>query len=147
MEEEAVFASSSVHNTVDAALPPPLMKEEVAASWLIVGNAPSGRFTGAKATMTIWNPILRGDHQYSSSSLYVEDEDNQIVVGWTSDNYAKTGCYINHCPGFVITSNVIPVDYPFPNMSVFEGQQFDVTLEVVKLGDELIGNHGGQMRQ
>nr|GMD85229.1 uncharacterized protein LOC109169836 [Ipomoea batatas] len=99
---------------------------------LIVGNAPSGRFTGAKATMTIWNPILRGDYQYSSSSLYVEDEDNQIVVGWTSDNYAKTGCYINHCPGFVITSNVIPVDYPFPNMSVFEGQQFDVTLEVVK---------------
>nr|GMD91076.1 uncharacterized protein LOC109169837 [Ipomoea batatas] len=120
---------------------------------LIVGNAPSGRFTGAKATMTIWNPTLQGDHQYSSSSLYVEDGDNQIVVGWTvhpsiypdtrtrlfskwtSDNYAKTGCYINHCPGFVITSNVIPIDYPFPNMSELEGEQFDVTLEVSSNGD------------
>nr|GLL47970.1 uncharacterized protein LOC109169837 [Ipomoea trifida] len=117
---------------------------------LKVGNPPSGRFTGAKATMSIWNPTLRGDHQYSSASLYVEDGDNQIRAGWivypelygdsrtrlfsrwTSDNYGKTGCYINHCPGFVITSNIVPLDYPFPNMSEFEGKQFEVRLEVVK---------------
>nr|GMD78883.1 cucumber peeling cupredoxin-like [Ipomoea batatas] len=99
---------------------------------LLVGNAPSKRFTGAKATMTIWNPSLRGEKQYSSASLYVEDGDNQIRVGWISDNYGKTGCYINHCPGFVMTSNVVPLDYAFPNISVLRGEQFDVTLQVVK---------------
>ncbi|CAH9128397.1 unnamed protein product, partial [Cuscuta epithymum] len=117
---------------------------------LIVRNAPSGRFSGGKATMTIWNPQLKGDHQYSSVSMYVEDGDNQIRVGWivypalygdsrtrlfsrwTSDGYAKTGCYINHCPGFVIFSNIIPLDYPYPNMSEFEGTQYDTTLIVFK---------------
>lgn len=49
---------------------------------LLVRNAPSERFAGGKATMTIWNPKIRGDHQYSSASIYVEDEDNQIRVGW-----------------------------------------------------------------
>ncbi|XP_019174270.1 PREDICTED: uncharacterized protein LOC109169836 [Ipomoea nil] len=100
--------------------------------------------------MTIWNPKLKGDHQYSSSALYVEDGDNQIRVGWivnpalygdsrtrlfsgwTKDNYGKIGCYLSHCPGFLMTSNVVPLDYPFPNMSEFEGEQFDVTFEVVK---------------
>nr|GME21242.1 uncharacterized protein LOC109169837 [Ipomoea batatas] len=117
---------------------------------LLVGNAPSGRFTGARAIMTIWNPSLQGKNQYSSASLYLEDGDNQIRVGWivhpalygdsrtrlfsrwTSDNYGKTGCYINHCPGFVITSNVVPLNYAFPQISVSRGEQFDVTLGVSK---------------
>ncbi|XP_019174271.1 PREDICTED: uncharacterized protein LOC109169837 [Ipomoea nil] len=117
---------------------------------LLVGNSPSGRFTGARATMTIWKPKLNADNQYSSGSLYVEDGDNQIRVGWivnpglygdsrtrlfsrwTSDNYEKTGCYINRCPGFVITSNVVPLDYGFPQTSKSYGEQFDVTLEMHK---------------
>nr|GMD08253.1 uncharacterized protein LOC109169837 [Ipomoea batatas] len=80
----------------------------------------------------------------------LEDGDNQIRVGWivhpalygdsrtrlfsrwTSHNYGKTGCYINHCPGFVITSNVVPLNYAFPQISVSRGEQFDVTLGVSK---------------
>nr|GMD85225.1 uncharacterized protein LOC109169837 [Ipomoea batatas] len=90
---------------------------------LLIGNAPSERFTGAKATMTIWNPKLRGENQYSSASLYVEDGDNQIRVGWI----VHPALY-----GFVVTTNVVPLDYAFPNMSVLYGEQFDVTLQVVK---------------
>lgn len=50
-----------------------------------------------------------------------------------NDNFITTGCYINNCPGFVVTSNVVPLDYPFPNISVDNGEQFDVTLQVVKV--------------
>nr|GMD81565.1 umecyanin-like [Ipomoea batatas] len=58
-----------------------------------------------------------------------------VQTNGPSDNYGKTGCYINHCPGFVMTSNVVPLDYAFPNISVLRGEQFDVTLQVVKMGD------------
>ncbi|CAH9075608.1 unnamed protein product [Cuscuta epithymum] len=118
---------------------------------IIVPEAPSGYFIGAKATMTIWKPKLRGDHQYSSASIYVENGDNQIRSGWivypalygdfktrlfsrwTSDNYGKTGCYVNHCPGFIILSNFIPLDYAFPMTSAPEGTQYDVTIEIIKV--------------
>ncbi|XP_031108337.1 uncharacterized protein LOC116012804 [Ipomoea triloba] len=144
---------------------PTMATERIKFAGLLIGNAPSERFTGAKATMTIWNPTLRGENQYSSASLYVEDGDNQIRVGWivhpalygdsrtrlfsrwTSDNYGKTGCYINHCPGFVMTSNVVSLDYAFPNMSVLRGEQFDVTLQVVKrsTGDWEFNYNGQQL--
>ncbi|VFQ91578.1 unnamed protein product [Cuscuta campestris] len=119
---------------------------------VIVGKAPSGQFTGAKATMTIWNPILRGDNQYSSAALYLDnigdnihiragwivhptlygDSRTRLFSRWTREDgdYGTTGCYNNHCPGFVVFSNKIPLDYPFPNMSQFEGDQFDTTIDV-----------------
>ncbi|RAL48122.1 hypothetical protein DM860_005546 [Cuscuta australis] len=121
---------------------------------VIVGKAPSGQFTGAKATMTIWNPMLRGDDQYSSAALYLDnigDNDHNIIIhiraGWIreDDDYATTGCYNDQCPGFVVFSNKIPLDYPFPNMSQFEGDQFDTTIDstwgdwVLSVDEETLG--------
>nr|GMD85507.1 uncharacterized protein LOC107016280 [Ipomoea batatas] len=72
------------------------------------------------------------NHSYVHPALY-GDSRTRLFSRWTSHNYGKTGCYINHCPGFVITSNVVPLNYAFPQISVSRGEQFDVTLGVSKV--------------
>ncbi|KAL3504436.1 hypothetical protein ACH5RR_034277 [Cinchona calisaya] len=93
-------------------------------------------YIGAKAYIAIHKPKVDLDsHQYSAASIIIEKGDNQIQAGWiiypdlyhdnnprfytswTKDKHRSTGCYNTDCQGFVIVSDVYPLNYAFPEIS------------------------------
>nr|CAD1834075.1 unnamed protein product [Ananas comosus var. bracteatus] len=66
------------------------------------------RFYGAEALMDVFNLPGVVDDQFSSAQIILEKGDggpedyiNTIQFGWDSDDYQKTGCFNQLCPGYV----------------------------------------------
>ncbi|XP_060967257.1 protein neprosin-like [Cannabis sativa] len=92
---------------------------------------PKRRYNGGGAVMSIYNPTVAGS-QYSSSQMTIKNGPDSIQVGWTvnptlygdSKTHAFTflqaggnSCFNTQCPGFVIVSTEIPLDYTFDQVS------------------------------
>ncbi|KAG7558675.1 Neprosin [Arabidopsis thaliana x Arabidopsis arenosa] len=99
---------------------------------------------GAKATMSVWNPTVEAEGEFSLSQIWITSGSyemnnlNSIEVGWHSDTYNVTGCYNLQCPGFIQTSNNIVLGGTVTPVSAFEGKQFEITVSVWK--DQKSGN-------
>ncbi|GAV68921.1 DUF239 domain-containing protein/DUF4409 domain-containing protein [Cephalotus follicularis] len=85
---------------------------------------PNQKYDGAFSTISIYNPGLVHDHQYSSGQMTVKNGPDQIQVGWTvnptlyGDNNTRlltfwqasqTSCFNTRCPGFIIVNSKIPL--------------------------------------
>ncbi|KAK9270759.1 hypothetical protein L1049_026342 [Liquidambar formosana] len=53
--------------------------------------------------------------------------------GLEADNHQSTGCYNTLCSGFVHVNDRIPLDYVFPNISLFMGIQFEIYFILAKV--------------
>ncbi|CDP11379.1 unnamed protein product [Coffea canephora] len=110
---------------------------------ITVNADPGKKYGAAQAVINIYNPKVVGPGHYSSATIAIESGENQIQMGWivhpqlygdyrtrlysswTADNSRSTGCFNNNCPGFVVLSRDIPLDYAFPSISQPEEQQYD----------------------
>ncbi|MQM09559.1 hypothetical protein Taro_042432 [Colocasia esculenta] len=117
----------------------------------------TGAYYGAKATMSLWNPKVETPHEFSLSQMWLisadkkttleagwmvypqlyGDSQTRFFIFWTfnfnlqADGY-RTGCYNLHCPGFVQTNNRFPLNGVLRPISVYGGDQFDITIQIFK---------------
>ncbi|WOK99894.1 hypothetical protein Cni_G08606 [Canna indica] len=110
-------------------------------------------YYGAKATINVWRPLVNPSDLFSLAQIWIMslDHTNVIEVGWnvypelygddsprltsywTSDNFQKTGCWNLLCPGFVQTSQYLSFGGALSPISSYDGDQYEVTIEVIKL--------------
>nr|GMD76924.1 blue copper protein-like [Ipomoea batatas] len=88
----------------------------------------------ANANVQNNGPTIHGDI-YDCVDIYKQPGMDHPTMATERIQFA--GVLVGNAPserftGFVMTSNVVPLDYAFPNISVLRGEQFDVTLQVVK---------------
>ncbi|CAK9137727.1 unnamed protein product [Ilex paraguariensis] len=117
---------------------------------------------GAKATINVWNPSIELVNEFSISQIWIlsgsfDGSDlNSIEAGWqvspelygdsrprlftywTSDSYQATGCYNLLCAGFVQTNSRIAIGAAISPVSVFNNNQYDITVLIWK--DPKLGN-------
>ncbi|MQM19928.1 hypothetical protein Taro_052944, partial [Colocasia esculenta] len=116
-----------------------------------------GTYYGGKATINLWNPKVETYRDFSLSQIWIvsEDEGTTLEAGWivypklygdyqtrlftfwTADGYRR-GCYNLRCPGFVQTNHRFPLDATLRPISVYGGDQFEITIEIFK--DSKTGN-------
>nr|XP_027090539.1 uncharacterized protein LOC113711579 [Coffea arabica] len=122
---------------------PALSNHKIQFAGITVNADPGKKYGAAQAVINIYNPKVVGPGHYSSATIAIESGENQIQMGWivhpqlygdyrtrlysswTADNSRSTGCFNNNCPGFVVLSRDMPLDYAFPSISQPEEQQYD----------------------
>ncbi|OWM83222.1 hypothetical protein CDL15_Pgr012703 [Punica granatum] len=111
----------------------------------------NGNYQGAAAYVNVWEPIVFSN-ETSTAHIWLAspgNRNNVIMAGWmvnpqsqfgkkptffiywTVDGNQKTGCYNLDCPGFVKLNPDI-LGFPAPQISTYNGQQFDFNLRIVK---------------
>ncbi|XP_043721984.1 uncharacterized protein LOC122669303 [Telopea speciosissima] len=66
------------------------------------------------------------------------DNQTRFFLYWTDDGYEQTGCYNLQCPGFVQTNKNIYLGSIIKPVSIYNAEQFDITIAIVK--DKVSGN-------
>nr|CAB3468013.1 unnamed protein product [Digitaria exilis] len=120
-----------------------------------VGYVNSEQYYGAKASVNVWSPRIGDPSEFSLSQIWVisgtfgndlntieagwqvspelyGDSNPRFFTYWTTDAYQETGCYNHNCQGFVQTTNKIAIGAAITPESVYNGQQFDITLMLWK---------------
>ncbi|CAL9248743.1 unnamed protein product [Arabidopsis halleri] len=129
---------------------------------IITTNEIPPKMYGAKATMSVWNPTVEAEGEFSLSQIWItsgsyemnnlnsievgwqvlpdlyQDNKTRLFIYWTSDTYNVTGCYNLLCPGFIQISNRIVLGGTITPISVFGGKQSEITVAVWK--DQKSGN-------
>ncbi|KAM6568219.1 hypothetical protein CsatB_016204 [Cannabis sativa] len=113
---------------------------------------PKRRYNGGGAVMNIYQPNVVGP-QYSSSQMTIKNGPDSIQVGWTvnptlyGDNKTHlftflqaggTSCFNTQCPGFVIVSTEIPLDFTFEQVSQRGGTLYETSVFIYR--DKINGN-------
>ncbi|KAL9243677.1 hypothetical protein vseg_017535 [Gypsophila vaccaria] len=115
--------------------------------WALVNyRRKAGGLQGAHAIINSWNPTVNpqggsysqiwlgkgGDKDLNSIEIgwrivpSLGHNDARIFTYWTRDNYGTTGCYNMDCPGFVQTIPTTVLGGTLPNISAYDGVQFDI---------------------
>ncbi|KAF5193209.1 Nep-interacting protein [Thalictrum thalictroides] len=108
---------------------------------------------GIRATMSLNNPHPVDNTQASMAEMWVQsnvgDQMNGLQAGWivspqlngddhthlftlTTTNSYKTSCFNTLCGSFIQTDPSTPVDTELSPISVFEGQQYVIDLEIIQ---------------
>ncbi|KAL4600814.1 hypothetical protein ACB092_11G227000 [Castanea dentata] len=122
------------------------------------------RYYGMNAEITVWNPQVQEQAEFSMAQFWVEGVDNngvfldsieagamkqvyydlykdfetRLFTYWTSDGYQNTGCYNMVCPGFVQIDTRLALGASFIPYSKYGGVQKSVNYFVYK--DNVDGN-------
>ncbi|KAJ9679427.1 hypothetical protein PVL29_021376 [Vitis rotundifolia] len=87
-----------------------------------------GTYYGAQGGISLHKEPAT-DHQSHRSAITVSggspDKLNAIQVGWTADNFGKTGCRDLLCPGFVQVDKSLAPGMVFQQLSTIDGAQHD----------------------
>ncbi|CAN1162427.1 hypothetical protein LINPERHAP2_LOCUS24502, partial [Linum perenne] len=110
-------------------------------------------YYGGTSKFNVWTPVtiapdlslaqmwvLTGDGPNLNSveagwmvrTLQVDGSKTRLFTFWTSDGYRSTGCYNLECPGFVQTSSKIALGSPVVPVSIYGGNQFDISINIQK---------------
>ncbi|KAM0933567.1 putative neprosin [Dioscorea sansibarensis] len=115
-------------------------------------------YTGAKADINVWNPRVEADDEYSTAQIWLRngpfnnsdtiefgwmvnpsvygDRQTRLFIYWTNDSGKSTGCFDLLCPGFVQVNKDILLGGTIYPTSAFHGQQYHISLEVVRDFDQ-----------
>ncbi|EOA26182.1 hypothetical protein CARUB_v10019620mg, partial [Capsella rubella] len=128
----------------------------------VVKAETSRKLYGAKGTMSVWNPTVESEGEFSLSQIWItsgnyesnnlnsievgwhvspdmyQDNKPRLFIYWTSDTYNITGCYNLQCAGFIQVSDKIVLGGAISPVSTFEGNQYEITMSVWK--DQKSGN-------
>ncbi|KAK1264620.1 hypothetical protein QJS04_geneDACA010448 [Acorus gramineus] len=97
------------------------------------------KYWGTKAEISIWNPRVQPDLDYSLAQIWVVSKNFQsqtsLEVGWTADGSHSTGCYNLKCSGFVQVNSDIALGATATPISVYDGPQYQMTVSIFKEQD------------
>ncbi|KAH7657534.1 Neprosin domain-containing protein [Dioscorea alata] len=115
-------------------------------------------YIGAKADINVWNPRVEADNEYSTAQIWLRngpfnnsdtiefgwivnpsvygDRQTRLFIYWTNDSGKSTGCFDLLCPGFVQVNKDILLGGTIYPTSAIHGQQYHISLEVVRDFDQ-----------
>ncbi|KAI5445825.1 hypothetical protein KIW84_013892 [Lathyrus oleraceus] len=92
-------------------------------------------YYGIMGTTSVYNPRC-SIAQASSSNIYVRNGEggtfNQILVGWHSDGFVRTGCYNLQCRGFVQIHSQYHIGAVVSKTSVYGGDMVEMPISIVQ---------------
>jgi hypothetical protein len=75
------------------------------------------------------NPVQTAETGWQNFPALYGNENSNLFIYWTADGYQTTGCYNLSCAGFVQTSSSLHLGAGFTNYSLFDGPQYEITLQ------------------
>ncbi|KAJ4872223.1 hypothetical protein Rs2_46110 [Raphanus sativus] len=111
---------------------------------------------GAKATLSVWNPVVESEDDFSLAQIWVTsgsyenndlntletgwqvypykygDHQPRLFTYWTGDAYLTTGCYNHYGKGFVHVNRHVALGGAISGTSTIGGDQFDIAFQIWK---------------
>ncbi|KAJ4889752.1 hypothetical protein Rs2_29500 [Raphanus sativus] len=142
-----------------------------------VMSSVNGQYFGSQFSVNVWKPAVQVPGEFSLAQTWLASGDRthlntieaglqvypgkygdynvRLFVYWTADGYQKTGCYNTDCSGFVQRSSVITVGGSFNPVSVYNGNQYELSMLIwkdrgsgnwwLRIGEEFVGYWPGQL--
>ncbi|XP_077223833.1 protein neprosin-like isoform X2 [Tasmannia lanceolata] len=88
-------------------------------------------YYGTRLFLNTWNDLYLSEKQFSLIGTWVQNQQDSIVAGWIKGGFQNTGCFNTFCPGFIQSSEKIPLGMVLP-VSKYAESMAEIQIDVSK---------------